>query len=106
MRNLDSLDEWYEKALSFERLRREAIEKFGERRSLENSRDVKKKSVLDVLRQDPNAIDIDRCRKTRRCYNCEETGHLTIRCSKPRKERREEVRIVEEAKEDFSLDRE
>jgi len=106
MRNSDSLDEWYEKALSFERLRREAIEEFGERRSLENSRDVKKKSVLDVLRRDPNAIDIDRCRETRRCYNYEETGHLTVRCSKPRKERRKEVRIVEEAKEDFFLSRE
>jgi len=47
MRNSDSLDEWYEKALSFERSRREAIEEFGERRSLENSGDVKKKLVLD-----------------------------------------------------------
>jgi len=50
MRNSDSLNEWYEKALSFERLRREAIEEFGERKSLENSGDVKKKSVLDILR--------------------------------------------------------
>ena len=37
MRNLDSLDEWYKKVLSFERSRREAIEEFGGRRSLENS---------------------------------------------------------------------
>jgi len=50
MRNSDSLDEWYEKALSFERLRREAIEEFGGRKNIENSGDVKKKLVLDVPR--------------------------------------------------------
>jgi len=57
MRNLDSLDEWYEKALSFERSRREAIEEFGGRRSLENSGDVKKKPVLDIPRRDPMSYD-------------------------------------------------
>jgi len=51
-------------------------------------------------------IDVDRCREMRRCYNCGETGHLTARCSKLRKERREEVRITENAIEDFSLGRE
>jgi len=106
MRNSDSLDEWYEKALSFERSRREAIEEFRGRKNIENSGDVKKKSVLDVPRRDPNAMDVDRCRETRRCYNCGETGHLAARYSKPRKERREEVRIVEEAKENFSMGRE
>jgi len=60
IRNLDSLDEWYEKALSFKRLRREAIEEFGERKTLENLGDVRKKLVLDVLRQDPNAIEVDK----------------------------------------------
>jgi len=30
-------------------------------------------------------------------------GHLAARCSKQRKERREEMRIVEEAKKDFSM---
>jgi len=50
-------------------------------------------------------MNVDRCRE-RRCYNCGKTGYLIARCSKPRKERREEVRIVEKAKEDFSLDRE
>jgi len=103
---LDLLDEWYEKALSFERSRRDAIEEFGERKMMENSGDVKKKPVLDVLRQDPNAMDVDRHRKTRRCYNCGEMGHLAARCSKPRKERREEVRITENAMEDFSSGRE
>jgi len=106
LRNSDSLDEWYEKALSFERLRREAIEEFGGRRNMENSGDMKKKPVLDVPRRDLNAMDVDRRRETRRCYNCGETGHLAARCSKPRKERREEVRIVEREKEDFSLGRE
>ena len=106
LRNSDSLDEWYEKALSFERSRRDVIEEFGERKSLENSREEKKKPVLDVPRRDPNAMDVDRRREMRRCYNCGETDHLTARCSKPRKERREEIRIVEEAKEDFSMGRE
>jgi len=105
LRNSDSLDEWYEKALSFERSRRDAIEEFGGRKMMENSGDVRK-LVLDVLRRDPNAMDVDRCRETRRCYNCGETGHLAARCSKPRKERREEVRITENTMEDFSLGRE
>jgi len=106
MRNSDSLDVWYEKALSFERSRREAIEEFGGRKSMESSGEERKKPVLDVPRRDPNAMDVDRRREMRRCYNCGETGHLTARCSKPRKERREEMRIVEEVKEDFSTGRE
>jgi len=105
MRNSDSLNEWYEKALSFERSRREAIEEFKGRRSLENLEDGKKKSVLDVPRQDPNVMDVNRCREMRRCYNCGETDYFTARCSKLRKEKSEEVRIVEEVKKDFSLDR-
>jgi len=50
MRNSDSLDEWYKKALSFERSRREAIEEFRGRKVSENSGDVRKKSVLDIPR--------------------------------------------------------
>jgi len=50
-------------------------------------------------------MDVDRRREIRRCYNCGETGHLAARCSKPRKERREEVRITEKAMEDFFLGR-
>jgi len=50
MRNSNSLDEWYEKALSFERSRREAIEEFRGRKNIENSGDMKKKSVLDIPR--------------------------------------------------------
>ena len=106
IRNLDLLDEWYEKALSFERLKREVIEEFGGRRSLENSGDRKKKLVLDVPRWDPNAMDVDRHREMRRCYNCGEMGHLATRCSKLKKERKEEVRITENAREDFFLGRE
>jgi len=106
MRNSNLLDEWYEKTLSFERSRREVIEEFGERKVSENSGNVRKKLVLDVLRQDPNAMDVDRYREMRRCYNCGEMGHLAARCSKPRKERREEVRIVKGEREDFFLGRE
>ena len=61
------MDDWYEKALSFERSRREAIKEFGGRRNMENSGDVKKKPVLDVPRRDPNAMDVDRQREMRRC---------------------------------------
>jgi len=103
---LDSLDKWYEKVLSFERSKREAIEEFGGRRNLENIGDRRKKPVLDVPRQDPNTMDIDRYWEMRRCYNYRKMGHLAARCFKLKKERREEVRIVEKAKEDFSLDRE
>jgi len=106
MKNLDSLDKWYEKVLSFERSRREAIEEFGRRKTLENSGDVRKKPVLDVPRQDPNVMDMNRCRETRRCYNCRETGHLAARCSKPRKVKSEKVRIVKGVKKGFSLGRE
>jgi len=105
MRNSNSLNEWYEKVLSFERSRREAIEEFGGRKTLENSGDVRKKLVLDVLRQDLNAMEVDKCREERRCYNCGEMGYLAARCSKPRKERREEIRITEEVIEGFTLDR-
>ena len=73
---------------------------------MEDLGDMRKKPVLNILRQDPNMMDMDRHRETRRCYNCGEMGHLTARCSKLRKERREEVRIVEGVKEDFSLGRE
>jgi len=51
-------------------------------------------------------MDVDRRREMRRCYNYGEMGHLAARCSKPRKERKEEVRITENAREDFSLGRE
>ena len=50
LRNLDSLDEWYKKALNFERSRRETIKEFRERKNLENLGDIKKKLVLDVPR--------------------------------------------------------
>ena len=106
LRNLDSLEEWYKKVLSFKRLRRDAIKEFGGRKVSENSGDVRKKSVSDIPRRDPNVMDVNRCRETRRCYNCEETGHFAARCSKLRKERREEVRIVKREKEDFSLGKE
>ena len=105
LKNLDLLDEWYEKALSFERSRRNAIEEFGGRKMMESLGDVRKKPVLDVPRRDPNVMDVDRRREMRRCYNCEEMGHLTARCSKLRKERKEEVRITENVMEDFSLGR-
>ena len=103
LRNSDLLDEWYKKALSFERSRREVIEEFGGKRNIENSGDVRKKLVLDIPGWNPNAMDMDRRKEMRRCYNCREMGHLSARCSKQRKERREEMRIVEEAKKDFSM---
>jgi len=99
------LDEWYEKVLSFERSRRDMIEEFGGRKTMENSGDVRKKLVLDVLRRDSNTMEVDKCREMRRYYDCRETGHLTARCSKLRKERREEARITKSGMEDFSLGR-
>ena len=49
MKNSDSLDKWYEKVLSFERLRREAIEEFGgEKRKVEGK--DRTTLVLDILR--------------------------------------------------------
>jgi len=106
LRNSDSLDEWYEKALSFERLRRDVIEEFEGRKMMENSEDMRKRPVLDVLRQDPNIMEVNKCRETKRCYNYEEMGHLATRCSKLRKERKEEVRITKSTIEDFFLSRE
>ena len=73
---------------------------------MESSREVKKKSVLDVPRQDPNMIEVNKHRETRRCYNYRKTGHLATRYSKPRKERSEKVRIIKEVTEDFSKGKE
>jgi len=47
---LDSLEEWYEKASSFERSRRDTIEEFRGRKMTESLGDVRKKPVLDVPR--------------------------------------------------------
>jgi len=44
------LDNWYEKVLSFKRLRREMIKEFGGKKNLEGLREIKKKLVLDILR--------------------------------------------------------
>jgi len=49
-------------------------------------------------------MEVDKHREMR-CYNCGETGYPTARCSKLRKERKEEVRIIENVMEDFSLGR-
>ena len=51
-------------------------------------------------------MEVGKCREIRRCYNCGETDYFAARCSKLRKERREEVRIAEETREDFSLGKE
>jgi len=50
LRNSDSLDDWYKKALSFKRLRKKVIKEFGGRKSLENLGNGRKKPVLDILR--------------------------------------------------------
>jgi len=47
-------------------------------------------------------MDMDRHKKMRKCYNYGEMGHLAARYSKLRKERSEEVRIVDGVKENFS----
>jgi len=50
-------------------------------------------------------MEIAKCKESRKCYNCEETGHLTVRYSKPKKER-VETRIVKKTRENFSQGRE
>jgi len=106
-KNSDLLDNWYKKALNFERLRKKAIEEFRSNRkrvevSLSKDRTT---SILDIPRREPNTMEIAKCKESRKCYNCEETGHLTVRYSKPKKER-VETRIVKKTREDFSQGRE
>jgi len=106
LKNLDSLDNWYKKALSFKRSRREAIkESRGDRRVKVNLGKDRTTSVLDVLRQDPNTIEVDKCKEQRKCYNCRKKSYLAARYTRPKKGRIE-IRIIEEVKEDFSQDRE
>jgi len=50
-------------------------------------------------------MEVDKHKENRRYYNCEETGHLATRYSKPKRES-VEMRIVKEAKENFSQGRE
>jgi len=50
LRNSNSLDDWYKKALSFKRSRKKVIKEFEGRKSLENLRNGRKKLVLDILR--------------------------------------------------------
>jgi len=50
LRSLDLLDNWYKKAMNFERLRREAIKELKGKKTIEKSGDNRKKLVLDVLR--------------------------------------------------------
>ena len=57
--------------------------------------------VLDVLRQDPNTIEVDKCKEQRKCYNYRKTSYLAARYTRPKK-KRIEIRIIEEMKEDFS----
>jgi len=52
---------------------------------LEDLGDMRKKPVLNVPRQNPNTMDVDKHRETRKYYSCGEIGHLATRCSKPRK---------------------
>jgi len=48
---------------------------------------------------------VDKCKEIRRYYNYGEIGHLATRCSKPRKKRREEARIIEKTRKDFFLNK-
>jgi len=50
-------------------------------------------------------MEIAKCKESRKCYNCEEIGHLTVRYFKPKK-KRVETRIVKKTREDFSQGRE
>jgi len=47
-------------------------------------------------------MKVDKHKEMRRYYNYEKMGHLTARCSKLRKERREEIRIMENVMKNFS----
>lgn len=97
------MDNWYEKTLDFERSRRETIKEFeGDKRRVKvNLGKDRTTLVLDVPRQDPNAIKVDKCKESRRCYNYGEMGYLTVRYSRLKKGR-VKMRIVEKVREDFS----
>ena len=93
MKNSDSLNRWYESALDYERARREANTEFrgqGEKSSRRNREEItqEEKVALAVLRQDPEAIDIDRMKRQGVCFNCGTKGHIAVRCPEPREERK------------------
>jgi len=89
------LDTWYFKAVEFERAKQLIEEIFGWERQFINGKKAmqeeakrENRSTLVVLRQDPNAIDIDMMRKQDMCFNCGVKGHIAVRCPEPKKERK------------------
>ena len=92
---MSSLDIWHIKAVEFERARQSAEGIFSQRRQfIEEKRimqeEIKRGDRLDlvVLRQDPDAMDIDMMKRQGMCFNCGVKGHIVARCPKPRKERK------------------
>jgi len=93
MKNSDSLNRWYESALDYERARREANTEFrgrGEKSSRRDREEItqEEKVALAVLRQDPEAMDIDRMKRQGVCFNCGTKGYIAVRCPEPREERK------------------
>ena len=84
-------------------MRKEAVKEYGykgkraKREPGEEHREERRKPVQNVLRRDPNTMEVDKYKERQRCFKCGEVGHIAARCTKPGK-RKEEAQVVKKEK--------
>jgi hypothetical protein len=115
LKDTDSLETWYIKAVEFERARRLANQMYGNRERKPNqfqtnrtsstttvttgndTKTPKTEKMTNPIKQE----EIDRMRKEGICFNCKKKGHISRNCPEPRQGFfTRKVEIKEEKKEE------